>query len=149
MKFSAHLSILLLSLISISHSLDPLATTTGNALTTNTPTTLPIAKTKTDTTAMAAGPHYVPIKTPTTTIEPTHVTVEDLGKLTTVDLNTYVWITITQNGLPVAISSAYVQQFTKMYDTIETWSSGTIGLGSIHGEIGTTKTYRVVPYVYY
>ena len=158
--FSAHF-VVLLSLIAASHSLDTTTTTTsptapnakttatGTGTATTTGTTLPAVVTKTDTTPVTADPHFVPIKTPDTTIEPTLVTVTNLEKLTTADANTYVWITVTQNGLPVAISTAYVQQFTPMYETIQTWSSGEVGLGSLKGQVGTTRTYQVVPYIYH
>lgn len=50
-----------------------------------------------------------------------------------------IWITVTTNGALATISTTYIQRFSTQYSTIAQPSSGSIGLGTISGEVGVVK----------
>lgn len=57
---------------------------------------------------------------------------------------TLVWVTVTHGAVTQVISSTWTQRFSSMYSTIGTVPTGAIGLGTIKGEVGTTRTYQVL-----
>ena len=123
-------------------------TATANTATANTDTDTTTSLTRVLTeqnTQQVAAYHEIPTKTPTTTIAPTKITITDLAGLTTsADANTYVWVTTTLNGKVFATNIVYSQKLTAMYQTIQTWNSGTIGLGSIDGKVGKPRDYLTI-----
>ena len=123
-------------------------TATVNTATANTDTDTTTSLTRVLTeqnTQQVAAYHEIPTKTPTTTIAPTKITITDLAGLTTsADANTYVWVTTTLNGKVFATNIVYSQKLTAMYQTIQTWNSGTIGLGSIDGKVGKPRDYLTI-----
>ncbi|KAK9463577.1 uncharacterized protein V1516DRAFT_40857 [Lipomyces oligophaga] len=56
---------------------------------------------------------------------------------------TYVWITITTNGVLITTSTPYVQEFSSMYTSLATLSTGSIGLGTISGTVGSVRAASV------
>ncbi|AET37779.1 Kre1p Ecym_2020 [Eremothecium cymbalariae DBVPG len=52
---------------------------------------------------------------------------------------TLIWYTFLIDGKSQGIKSAYHQYFTSQYNSVETPSSGSIGLGSIQGAVGSVK----------
>lgn len=55
---------------------------------------------------------------------------------------TLVWVTGTDSaGLTATTQSAYTQKFSSMYTSVATYESGSIGLGSLSGEVGDIRTY--------
>lgn len=58
---------------------------------------------------------------------------------------TLIWVTDTDSaGVTVTTQSPYFQTFTSMYDQIASYSSGSIGLGSLEGSVGGIRTYERV-----
>ncbi|TID30696.1 hypothetical protein CANINC_000612 [Pichia inconspicua] len=119
-------------------------TTTPTLPTTRvTPTTR--AQTVKTITTQDAPTFLIPTKTLSSIIPYTDTETVDLNTfLTKNDPNTYVWITLTEGTLVYATSITYTQQFTSMYSSIGTWSSGVIGLGSIDGTVGTIREYKTI-----
>ncbi|ODV91653.1 hypothetical protein CANCADRAFT_223 [Tortispora caseinolytica NRRL Y-17796] len=54
---------------------------------------------------------------------------------------TTVWATSIVGGVTNTYLSTYTQQFSSLYSTFYQPSSGTVGLGSISGEVGTVRVY--------
>ncbi|AWU75760.1 uncharacterized protein C5L36_0B09980 [Pichia kudriavzevii] len=140
-----HLWHILLHLVSLllaaAHAADP-----PNALTTTTGKTT-LATVTTDT-AATADPDYVPVKTPDTTKHydftfTTATAVPTLHKTTSVS-PTIVWITTTSGAVTVVYSSGWVQTFTDMYSTVQSVPTGSIGLGTLKGTVGTQRRYITV-----
>jgi hypothetical protein len=124
------------------------AVTTGTTgkTTGTTGTLLPvITDTKKTTLAAATTTQVVPTKIPDTTIEFTgEIPTTIITTGTTADPNTYVWITVTHGTYLYPTQITYTQEFTSMYQTVQTWSSGSIGLGTIKGTIGTVRQYKTL-----
>ncbi|ODV73556.1 KRE1 domain-containing protein CYBJADRAFT_86317 [Cyberlindnera jadinii NRRL Y-1542] len=58
---------------------------------------------------------------------------------------TYIWATGTDAaGVLQTTQSAYSQQFTRRWSTVASVPTGTIGLGTLEGTIGTVRTYPKV-----
>lgn len=55
---------------------------------------------------------------------------------------TVVWLTHTIKGVTTTVSSHWIQSFSSMYTAVSTVPAGTIGLGTLSGTVGTTRTYR-------
>lgn len=51
-----------------------------------------------------------------------------------------IWITVTSNGALATISTTFIQRFSTQYSTIAQPSSGSIGLGTISGQVGVVKS---------
>lgn len=58
---------------------------------------------------------------------------------------TLVWVTGTDaSGRLATTQSAYTQQFSQLYSSIASPSSGSIGLGTIQGTVGVVRTYETM-----
>ncbi|GME69428.1 unnamed protein product [[Candida] boidinii] len=55
---------------------------------------------------------------------------------------TSVWVTGTISGKTETYQTTYSQSFYSLWTTVATPSTGTIGLGTLKGTVGTVRTYR-------
>ncbi|OWB58843.1 hypothetical protein B5S28_g4927 [[Candida] boidinii] len=143
-------------------AVNPALTTTNTGLTTTNTglTTTNTALTTPTTTGTGTGTTLANGVTSATrtalTTEPTTTATSDidkiaLGEVTTIDGSvmtispTIAWVTIQAVTGGITTSSFYFsQKFSSMYLTIATPPSGTVGLGTIKGTVGTVRTYAKV-----
>ncbi|WEJ94071.1 killer toxin resistant protein [Yamadazyma tenuis] len=59
----------------------------------------------------------------------------------TTTTNTLVWATGTISGKLTTYQSIYRQKFTSMYEEVSSPVSGSMGLGSLSGQVGQIRTY--------
>lgn len=62
---------------------------------------------------------------------------------------TSVWATGTVGGLQTVTKSVFTQKFTPMYSTVAVPKSGSIGLGTHSGTVGTVKPIKYMTYSEY
>lgn len=88
----------------------------------------------------------IPPLTPVTTLSiQRFVTITEgtTKTYTTTRAPTVMWVTITTNDFAVVLQTTYIQRFTTQYSGSATYSVGSVGLGSIQGTVGVTKTTSV------
>ncbi|KAG0689274.1 hypothetical protein C6P40_005330 [Pichia californica] len=81
-------------------------------------------------------------RTDSDTVSKTTLTTKTKKTTLTSDTRTWIWVTLTKGVVVYATTTPYYQSFYPMYTTVSTWSSGSVGLGTITGTVGTTRTYR-------
>lgn len=70
------------------------------------------------------------------------ITETDGAVYTTTRAPTIIWVTYTK-GYTTTQSTTFAQRFKSMYTSSEKPSSGSIGLGTISGQVGVVKSYAV------
>jgi len=84
----------------------------------------------------------LPIITTTLTTDSSTITTTTISHSPTL-----IWVTGTNSeGVTKTTESIYTQKFSSFYSTVAVPPSGSIGLGTISGTVGTVRTYPIVTF---
>ncbi|SCU84310.1 LAME_0C08988g1_1 [Lachancea meyersii CBS 8951] len=129
------------------------ATTTGTTAGTATTSAVATTSSATTTVSQEAGTRPDPStdRTPLPASAVTTLSIESFITLTegsttytTTRAPTWVWVTYTTAGRTITSSTTFVQRYTSTYSVIAEPSSGSIGMGSLTGDVGQVKSAGVV-----